>query len=617
MSGYPRSKLFVSYSKVDIGWRDRFVRHLRDNFTQDVLWVDRDSIAAGSNDGESIEEGVHRAKYAVLLLTPAYLDTDHFARAHELPMLLAEQDEGLTLLPVLVEQCAWDHVPQLKDIQLVGWPGDEWPPGEVSPRALKRAVAEAGSGLGTPQDRGAAQDRAVLEVCNTVSRIFGIERRLTEDQRSALPRQTEDAFRGHGLLIMEDQPLQRGGEFALVYRGRLDDDEVAVKVVPTDAWRQRVEQALSIATTAKQKLRNETFIRVEQVVNAAEVHAVAMEYVPSPTLDERLAGCPGRRLPPAKVVPLLRKLATAQSQAHDSDVQIGALSTKSVYVDDDGHVRLSPFRIEAHLARGLTLSTDQVVNWDVLTMLTPEVYEGHQPVSRRDIDAHGQYYLGLLGLELLLGRRPMEVTCFKDLADKSAFFDDPRAFFDGTDEGVDRWTDQCPALAFVLARMLARRPVDRLESAEEASDELRRIGKGRLPDALRRCLWDDHVDGLMGPDFAVRFYRRLFDLRKELREKFTKPDQATHLARAVRDLVEFRPEDREGQFLDHVDAHRHIDVTPEDAQAFRSAFVEEVIATGDRRSLSARTRGDAWNAVLQMGIDVMLRRMARSATAGG
>jgi len=57
-------------------------------------------------------------------------------------------------------------------------------------------------------------------------------------------------------------------------------------------------------------------------------------------------------------------------------------------------------------------------------------------------------------------------------------------------------------------------------------------------------------------------------------------------------------------------------VTPEDAHAFRAAFVQEVIATGGRpaQGISAQTRGDAWNAVLKMGIDVMLRRV-ESATA--
>jgi hypothetical protein len=628
LTGMPdetRCTLFVSYSKADVAWRDMFLRHLRESFAHDLLWVDRESIDAGADGGESIKQAARRAKCALLLLTPAYLDCDHFARKDELPMLLDEQRRGLELLPVLVEPCNWEQVLGRPGPQLVGWPGDELLPGEAGPRADKRAVSEAGMESGVARETDAARNRAVLAVCDVVSNKFGVSRRLSVRQHVALPGQTERAFEGHGRLTVEDEPSY-SGEFAMVYRGRLNGEPVAVKVVPTDAWRDRVERAWDTAIAAKKNLRDGTFIRMEQIVSSPEVHAVAMEYVDSPTLHEKLADYPGRRLPPSIVAPLLQKLAKAQSEAHEREVQIGALSTRSVYVDGSWNVRLTPFRIEAHLARGLTLGTDQLVNWDVLTMLTPEVYEGHQPVSKQEMDAHGQYYLGMLGLELLLGRRPVEITCFKDLAEKAVFFDDPRAFFDdgsdegsdeGSDDGADRWTDQCPALAFVLARMLARRPGDRLGSADEVSEEMRLIGKGRLPEVLQRCLDDDYADGAMGPDFTARFYKRLFDLRPSLRTKFSKPaGQATHLAKAVLDLVEFDPNRRADRFLDHVDAHRQIGVMPEDAHAFRSAFVEEVVATGGRpaQGISAQTRGDAWNAVLKMGIDVMLRRV-ESATA--
>ena len=47
----------------------------------------------------------------------------------------------------------------------------------------------------------------------------------------------------------------------------------------------------------------------------------------------------------------------------------------------------------------LLAGDDQIVSRDVLEMLTPEIYEGRPPVNRQELDAHGQYYLGLLGLE--------------------------------------------------------------------------------------------------------------------------------------------------------------------------------------------------------------------------
>ena len=119
-------------------------------------------------------------------------------------------------------------------------------------------------------------------------------------------------------------------------------------------------------------------------------------------------------------------------------------------------MRLTPFRIEGQLARGLAMSTGQLMNWDVLTMLTPEVYRGRQPKTREELDAHEQYYLGLLGLELLIGRRPVEVLRFADFTLKARFFSDPRAFFDYDADGGRSWTEECPSLAFVLSQNVVR-----------------------------------------------------------------------------------------------------------------------------------------------------------------
>ena len=84
-----------------------------------------------------------------------------------------------------------------------------------------------------------------------MSNTFGIRRQLPAPQRNELPKLTEDAFmnQGHGQLTMNDEPFH-SGEFALVYHARLDGEPVALKVVPTNAWPPRVEQALSIAPTA-------------------------------------------------------------------------------------------------------------------------------------------------------------------------------------------------------------------------------------------------------------------------------------------------------------------------------------------------------------------------------
>jgi serine/threonine protein kinase len=604
-----REGLFIAYSRANADWRDRFVQHLESVVSDRTLFVDRDSIPAGANWKLAISEAVDHAKCALLLLTDEYLKKNGTARRFELPILLKAHKNGqLKLLPVLVEPCSWNTVPGLRDLQLVHWPGD----GEmIAGREANRALSEADS-----------VDRAIVEICDRISRENfsdqdadddptedrSITQGFTDDERADIPQQLRSMFSDRGRFTLESEEPIHTGEFALVYGAHLDDEHVAIKVVPTTALRKRVRRTLEVAEEARQKLRDTSFVHVQKVVGNSEIEAVVMEYAEWPTLHDKLEEHQGR-LDAVTVAALLARVSRAQSEAHKRGVPLGALSPLSIFVDNDGEVRLSPFRIEAHLARGLTLGNDQVVSRDVLEMLTPEIYEGRLPTARQELDAHGQYYLGLLGLELLLGRRPVSISCLQDLGAKEAFFHDPRGHFEP--DGSPRWVEESPALAFLLGKMLARRPADRMESAEVASDELRLVSKGRLPDDLRRCIEADYTTMMAsGSSFTERFYMRLFTIRPSLRAMFGRSGslQATHLARAIRDLVEFRENDLAARFFEHVQSHIGMGITRNDADAFRQAFVTEIIATCSlsHSSVSPQMHGDAWNAALTLGVRTML-----------
>jgi hemoglobin-like flavoprotein len=116
----------------------------------------------------------------------------------------------------------------------------------------------------------------------------------------------------------------------------------------------------------------------------------------------------------------------------------------------------------------------------------------------------------------------------------------------------------------------------------------------------------------MSRDFMSRFYRRLFAARPELRSQFSNvAAQHGMLADAIRDLVVFRPGDEESHFLDYVERHRRLKITVHDIEAFRLAFVAEVIATSMQNGNAvARSHGDAWNAALKIGLGFMARRLA-------
>ena len=115
----------------------------------------------------------------------------------------------------------------------------------------------------------------------------------------------------------------------------------------------------------------------------------------------------------------------------------------------------------------------------------------------------------------------------------------------------------------------------------------------------------------------ARFYRRLFAARPELRSQFSNVAmQHGMLATAIRDLVLFRPGDQESHFLDYVERHRGLKITVHDIEAFRLAFVAEVIGSAMHDgNAQARSHGDAWNAALKLGLGVMAKALAPQPTA--
>jgi serine/threonine protein kinase len=615
-----QTKLFLSYSRGDAQWRDRFLRHLKTMVSLESLWVDKDSIAEGADWESQLNAAVPNTRCALLLLTPQYLAHGSFANDRELDLLMSARENGLNLLPVLVEPCAWEDRPALAKIELLRWQNSSKRiQTDAGLREVMRALSEAGENE-SEGSRDSAVDRAVMEVCEHVKKAFGVWGQITTPQREQLSDRTRSAVEravgqataaGSGSAPSFEKDPIHAGDFTVVYRAEVDGQRVAVKAMPTDAWRNRVRTALEHAKTTSRQLRDPAFIRVEYSIPDSEVHALVMEYVDWPTLESLVAK--HGTLPPLKVAAILSQIARAQHEAHQKQLQIGALSPGGIYVSDANEVRLAPFRVEGQLARGLSMSTGQLMNWDVLSMLTPEIYAGRQPLTAEELGRHEQYYLALLGLELLNGRRPVNVTCFKDLDKKAQFFDDPRAFF--TADQQAGWTAENPALSFVLSRMLARDPVQRLDDSDEASKELHRIAEGRLPNCVRRRLESDYRQ-IVSDSFTASFYDRLFGLRPDLRAKFKNQQSQVHALReAVRDLVEFRPEDCAARFLEHAESHRAKGITPEDIEAFRTAFVGEII---DKSAVLGggvppRVRADAWNAVLKLGLGMMQQGVAGGA----
>lgn len=110
------STVFISYSHKDEAWKDRLVTHL--TVIKDVLqpWSDR-NIQAGDEWGEEIRKAMDSAKVAVFLISPNFL-TSTFILETEIPYLLERRErEGITIVPVICDDCLWQEVPSLAKLQ--------------------------------------------------------------------------------------------------------------------------------------------------------------------------------------------------------------------------------------------------------------------------------------------------------------------------------------------------------------------------------------------------------------------------------------------------------------------------------------------------------------------
>ncbi len=122
MSG-ARTQIFVSYSHADADWLKRLQVHLKPlERAGSIEWWDDTKILPGMVWRDEIEKALAAAQIGVLLVSADFVASDFIAN-HELPNLLAAaQDEGLTILSLIVGPSRFKRMPELSRFQAVNDP---------------------------------------------------------------------------------------------------------------------------------------------------------------------------------------------------------------------------------------------------------------------------------------------------------------------------------------------------------------------------------------------------------------------------------------------------------------------------------------------------------------
>ena len=112
------SKIFISYSHQDEGWKNLLQRKLKglDLGGDLVIWEDR-QITPSLDWLQEIEIALNQADVTIMLISASFLNSS-FIRTEEIPTLLHRRDqEGMWLIPLIVKPCAWRKVSWLSATQ--------------------------------------------------------------------------------------------------------------------------------------------------------------------------------------------------------------------------------------------------------------------------------------------------------------------------------------------------------------------------------------------------------------------------------------------------------------------------------------------------------------------
>ena len=218
--------------------------------------------------------------------------------------------------------------------------------------------------------------------------------------------------------------LGRGGT-AVVYlaRHRATGDDVAIKLV-RDQFARDEEAVTRLAREARfvAQLHHPNVVPVRDVVDLGEAGvALVMTHVPGRTLRQILRD--EGALPPDRVTRILRDLALALDAAHEVGIVHRDVKPENVFVTDEGRAVLADFGIARSMSPEAQQLTMHGVAIGTPAYMAPEQIDGVELDARADI-----YSLGLLGWEMLTGKRPFAGEALYSVLyhQKHVQLDDPR-----------------------------------------------------------------------------------------------------------------------------------------------------------------------------------------------
>jgi serine/threonine protein kinase len=456
-----------------------------------------------------------------------------------------------------------------------------------------------------------AREARIVEICEEIAmQVETIGKDLESD--FAFVRQIILDHSGNKNLIV-DSPIPEGkgkGTFAVVCRGRLNKEQVAIKVLRRTPIR-HLSDEFSGHVDSREKLSHQCFIKVRDhfhVNEGLEKYTVLVEeFISADSLDRCLNDKDKqKKFTIGEVAILLRRGAEALEEFHEKlggTETYGLLTPDHVYYDERGHKLLMP-AVGVSNFLWHTMGWERLATWQnpgnrIASYIAPEQAPSRAGTNpNKNITHHtDQYLLGQLIFEILEGRLPFN---------PQGGWEEREKFWKAPHDHVQReWRLAHKVFADIIFRMLRLEPSERWETFGQLIKRLR-----TMEDESRALAKRSFEGTLTGHDFKLKdnkkfflsFYNDFFFREiPTARAKFTRGTeaQADALMDAMVAVLNFNASNEPTLLSNVVSSHKNSGVKPEEVQAFYVSFEGalekelESIPDNDLRT----TIKDAWKDV--------------------
>jgi len=259
--------------------------------------------------------------------------------------------------------------------------------------------------------------------------------------------------------------IGRGG-MATVYKGtHLGlNKPMAVKILAVSVRDADMIQRFVTEARAVAKLEHPNIIQVYNVGQKFGFTFILMQYVEGHTLAEILDH--RKKIGVGQAIKIVREVVKGLAYAHRHDLVHRDVKPDNIFVTVDGDVKIGDFGLAVEVKK--FRKTDTIMGTPYY--MPPEQWRGERQDGRSDI-----YSLGVTFYYMVTGRRPFEGDGPIMLMEQH--LNEPAKPPSGHNPDVPK------GVSAVIMKMIAKKPKNRYQTAEELLSDLERVESGREPEA--------------------------------------------------------------------------------------------------------------------------------------